>query len=129
MLNDKKVPWVLPIVHDNRFVTDFCKKKNNLFNYLFAKGCSIIENNIVLPSATTSITDQYLGSVEFTKDDIKITICKIDPNKTHVQDMISIRMLKMCPDTVIEPLENIQNLLNILNISRWLGNKKHRTNF
>ena len=106
MLNDKKVPCILPIFHDNKFITDFSKKAN-LFNYSFAKQCSIIENNSVLPSSTNPITDQYLANIEFTKDDIKRIICKLDPNKAHGHDMISIRMLKMSDDAIIEPLLKI----------------------
>ena len=50
MLNDKKVPCIPPIFHDNKFVTDFSKKAD-LFNSSFAKQCSVIENNSVLPSS------------------------------------------------------------------------------
>ena len=64
MLNDKKVPSILPIFHDNKFVTDF----NHSF---FGKQCSIIENNSVFPSLTNPITHQYLENIEFMKDDIK----------------------------------------------------------
>ena len=106
MLNDKKVPCILPIFHDNKFITDFSKKAN-LFNSFFVKQCPIIENNSVLPSSTNPITDQYLANIEFTKDDIKRIICKLDPNKAHGNDMISIRMLKMSSDTIIEPLFKI----------------------
>ena len=73
----------------------------------FAKQCSIIENNSVLPSSTIPVTDQYLANIEFTKDDIKRIICKLDPNKAHGHDMISIRMLKMSGDAIIEPLFKI----------------------
>ena len=48
-----------------------------------------------------------LANIEFTKDDIKRVICKLDPNKAHGHDMISIRMLKMSVDTIIEPLFKI----------------------
>ena len=106
MLNDKKVPCIPPLFHDNKFITDFSKKAD-LFNSFFAKQCSIIENNSVLPSSTNPITDQYLANIEFTKDDIKRIICKLDPNKAHGHDMISIRMLKMSGDAIIEPLFKI----------------------
>ena len=103
MLNDKKVPCIPPIFHDNKFVTDFSKKAD-LFNSFFAKQCSIIENNSVLPSSTIPVTDQYLANIEFTKDDIKRIICKLDPNKAHGHDMISI-----CYSRTI--FQNIQKLL------------------
>ena len=103
MLNDKKVPRIPPIFHDNKFITDFSKIAD-LFNSFFAKQCSIIENNSVLPSSTNPITDQYLANIEFTKDDIKRII---DPNKAPGHDMIIIRMLKISGDAVIEPLFKI----------------------
>ena len=41
------------------------------------------------------------------KDNIKRIICKLDPNKAHGHEMISIRMLKMSGDAIIEPLFKI----------------------
>ena len=117
MLNDKKVPCIPPIFHDNKFVTDFSKKAD-LFNSFFAKQFSIIDNNSVLPSSTIPVSDQYLANIEFTKDDIKRIICKLDPNKAHGYDMISICMLKISGDTIIKLLQIIQKLLKMWNISR-----------
>ena len=92
MLNDKKVPCISPIFHGNKFIIDFSKIAD-LFNSFFAKQCSIMEN--VLPSSTNPITDQYLANIVFTKDDIKRII------------VISIRMLKMSSDAIIESLFKI----------------------
>ena len=91
MLNDKKVPCIPPVFHDNKFLPDFSKKAD-LFNSFFAKQCSVIENNSVLPAWTIPVTDQYLANIEFMKDDIKRIICKLDPNKACGHDMIRIRM-------------------------------------
>ena len=82
-------------------------KKVDLFNSFLAKQCSIIENNSVLPSLTNPVTDQYLANIEFTKNDIKRIICKLHSNNAHGHDMISICVLKMSGDAVIEPLFNI----------------------
>ena len=117
MLNDKKVPCIPPIFQDNKFVIDFSKKAD-LFNSFFTKQFSIIEKNSVLPSSTIPITDQYMANTEFTKDDIKRIICKLDSNKAHDHDIISIRMLKMSGDAIIEPLQNIRKLLKMRYISR-----------
>ena len=80
--------------HDNKFVADFSKKVD-LFNSFFAKQCSIIVNNSVLPTSTNPITDQHLTNIEFMRDDIKRIIRELDPNKAHGHDMISISILKM----------------------------------
>ena len=81
--------------------------KANLFNSFLAKQYSIIENNSVLSSSTIPITDQYLANIEFMKNDIKRIICKLDPKKAHGHDMISIRMLKVSGDAIIESLFKI----------------------
>ena len=84
-----------------------------LFNYFLAKHCSVTESNNVLPTSSNPIIDQYVSNVEFTKDDIKKIICKLDPNKAHGHNMISIRMLKMSGDAIIKPLFSIfKNCLN-----------------
>ena len=113
----KKFLAFLPIFHNNKFVTGFSKKAD-LFNSFFAKQFSIIEKNSVLPSSTIPVTDQYLANTEFTKDDIKRIICKLDSNKAHGHDIISIRMLKMSGDAIVEPLQNIRKLLKMWYISR-----------
>ena len=68
------------------------------FFFFFAKHCSIIENSSVLPSSTNSITGQYLANIEFAEDDIKRIIYKLDPNKVHGHDMVSIHRFKMSGD-------------------------------
>ena len=55
-------------------------------------------------STTKSTTDQYLANIQFTKNDIKRIICKLNPNKAHGHYKISICMLKMSGDAIIEPL-------------------------
>ena len=37
-LNNKKVPCILPLFHDNKFVIDF-REKAELFNSFFAEQC------------------------------------------------------------------------------------------
>ena len=65
-------------------------KKDDLFNYFFVKQCSVTENNSVLPSSTNPIL-----------------ICKLDLNKAYGHDMISICMLKMSGNAIIESLFTI----------------------
>ena len=38
ILNEKKIPSILPIIHNNNFVTNF-GKKDDIFNYFFSKQC------------------------------------------------------------------------------------------
>ena len=87
---------------------------------MFAKQCSIIEDKGAFPSSTHPIIDQYLENIEFTKDGIKRIISKLDPNKAHDHDQISIRMLKMFGGAIIKPLFTVfKNCLTLV----WVGGR------
>ena len=105
-LNNKKIPLIPPLFHENKFVTDF-KEKAELFNAFFAKQCSLIKNSSKLPSHLHYLTDNRLSSVSFSQDDIAKIIQNLDPNKAHGHDNISIRMLKICGSSIYKPLEMI----------------------
>ena len=105
-LNNKKIPLIPPLFHENKFVTDF-KEKAELFNALYAKQCSLIKNSSKLPSHLHYLTDNRLSSVSFSQDDIAKIIQNLDPNKAHGHDNISIRMLKICGSSIYKPLEMI----------------------
>ena len=49
-------------------------------------------------------TNKSLNTINFTVDDILSVIKKIDPNKAHGHDQISIRMLEICDKTKCKPL-------------------------
>ena len=92
--NNKKIPCVRPIFHENRFVTNF-KEKAELFNSFFAKQCSIIDNVSEIPSFLHPKTDKFLSNITFTEKDVENVIQNLDSNKAHVHGMISIRMVKI----------------------------------
>ena len=48
-LNNKKIPLIPLLFHENKFVTNF-KEKPMLFNSHFATQCSLISNSSKLPS-------------------------------------------------------------------------------
>ena len=100
--NNKKIPCILPIFHENRFVTNF-KEKAELFHSFFAKQCSIIDNGSEIPSFLHPKTNQSLSNITFAEKDIEKVIQSLDPNKAHGHDMISIRMLKICGKSIIKP--------------------------
>ena len=70
------------------------KKSISLILFFFHKTVLIYWKQQWSP-LTNHITDRYLANIEFTKADIKIIICKLELNKAHGHDMISICMLKM----------------------------------
>ena len=47
-LNNKKIPVIPPIFHDNKFITDF-KQKAEIFNSHFSKQCAPLTNNSKIP--------------------------------------------------------------------------------
>ena len=42
-LNNKKIPCIPPIYHNNNYITDF-KEKAEIFNNFFVKQCTIVNN-------------------------------------------------------------------------------------
>ena len=102
-LTGKNVPCILPIFHENRFITDF-REKVELFNSFFPNQCSLIRNRGVLPTDYEFFTVKSLSNIIFTDNDIRKIISSLDPNKAHGHDMISIRMLNIYGDSIYKPL-------------------------
>ena len=76
-------------------------------NCFFSKQCSIIDNGNKLPSSLVYHTNEKLSDIVFNSEDIGKIISGLDPNKARGHDMISIRMLKMCGESIHKPLEYI----------------------
>ena len=105
-LNNKKIPLIPPLFHENRFITDFTEKAE-FFNSFFSNQCSLLKNCRKLPTNPRYITDKRLRTINFTADNIEKIIVSLNSNKAHGHDNISIRMLKICGDTICKPLELI----------------------
>ena len=103
---NKKIPHIPPLYHENPFLTDF-KEKTELFNSFFSKQCSLLAIHNELPTSLSFRTDKRLSSVTFSAKYIGKIIQGLDHNKAHGHDNISIRMLKICGDTICKPLEMI----------------------
>ena len=105
-LNNKKIPCIPPLFHENKFITDF-KEKAELFNHFFVNQCSLLSNNSALPTNLPQLTSKYLDSIHFSSSDIAKIISRLDPNKAHGHDMLSIQMIKLCGNSVCKPLSII----------------------
>ena len=101
-LNNKKIPCIPPIYHNNNYITDF-KEKAEIFDNFFAKQC----NTSQLPTDFRKRTNNCFSAIPFTEDDIAKIIKFLDPNKAHGHDMISIRMLTICGELILKSLELI----------------------
>ena len=107
-LNNKKIPYIPPPFHENKFITDF-KEKAELFNHFFVNQCFLLSNNSVLPTDLPQLTNKCLDSIHFSSSDIAKIISHLDPNKAHGHDMLSIRMIKLCGNSICKPLSIIFN--------------------
>ena len=108
-LASTKTYWLIIksfLYNKNRYITKY-KDKTELFNNFFANQCSLIKTFSVLPSVLLKETENVISSINFSLDDIAKIIQKLDPNKAHGHDMISIRMLKICGNSVYRPLQLI----------------------
>ena len=106
LLNDKKIPCIPQIFDGDIPIANF-KEKSELFNSFSSEQCSLIDNGSILPSLFPLITEKSLSDVDFSIEDIKKIISRLDSNKAHGDDMISISMLKLCDKTICKPLNII----------------------
>ena len=106
--NDKKIPTIPPLYRNGNFITDF-RQKVELF---FAEQCSILQNSSKLPTnLAPSRTDQSLTSINFSQDDILKIIRNLNPNKAHGPDKISIRVIKICGNSLCKPVSPVSPVL------------------
>ena len=94
-LNNKKIPCIPPLLLQNRYITKY-RDKAELFNNFFANQCSLINNCSVRPYVLFERTENVIPSINFSLDQFGSLdqFVKLDLNKAHGQDMISICMLK-----------------------------------
>ena len=76
------------------------------FNEHFSKKCSLIQNRSAITSAFKPLNHKSLSSFQFTVNDIKNIINKLDTNQAHGH-MISICMIKLCGDSIYKTSEMI----------------------
>ena len=86
----EKVPCILPIYDNNRYVADF-KEKYQFFHSYFSEQCTLLKVISTLPNTCLKHTNNILGTIVFSKEDIYKIIKNLGPNKAHGYDMISIR--------------------------------------
>ena len=100
LIYDKKIPAIPPQFGDRNFISDFCAKAN-IFNSYFASTCTPIKNASVLPPFSYK-TNTRVNSFKATESDILI-IKPLGSTKAHGYDNLSIRMIKMCSESITLP--------------------------
>ena len=117
VMNKTRAPKIPPILDKGTFILN-CADKAKLFNEFFAKQCTLLLNDSILPDFHY-ITDKRLDYVSFSDNDIVSIIRKLNPNKASGSDGISGQMLKICDASVALPLRIIYK--NILDTSVYPG--------
>ena len=88
---------------DDKFVTDI-QAKAKIFNKFFTDQCTPLKNNSMLPTNQLFVTQARLGSLDFNEGKILKIIRALNINKAHGHDDISIRMIKICDESLLKPL-------------------------
>ena len=97
-LNNKKMPCVPPIYHNNNYITNFKEKAQSSTISLPSNARQL--NTIKLPTDSFKRT-KNLSTISFAKDDTAKIIKNLNPK---ILIMISICMLKICGDSILKPL-------------------------
>ena len=105
LLNNKKLTNIPPLLDNNTFITNFLEKAKK-FNNNLVSICTPLDNGSQLPDLT-HITDSVLSNVVFSEEAIVKIISKLNANKAHGADQVSIAMLKMCSNEISAPLKLI----------------------
>ena len=91
--------------HSIMFLTNILVKANT-FNSFFATQFSLIETGSELP-VDYLLTHRHLESVNLDTAKIISIIHAFDVSKAHGWDNVSVRMVKICDESLIKPLFNI----------------------
>ena len=106
LIHKRKLTKIPPIRNaNNNLVTDITAKAN-MFNAFFASQCTLIDNGSVLPPIVVA-PNHRLNGINFDEAKLLAFIRAFDVNKAHGCDDISIRMIKICDDSLLIPLMNI----------------------
>ena len=100
---NQKFSAIPPILVDGSFISGYCKKAN-LFKFFLASIYTPIKNNSVLPPLLYK-TNTRIRSFLVSSKDILSIIYSLDSSKSHGYDNVSVRMVKICKESVTIPLK------------------------
>ena len=103
LLYNKKIPAIPPLFADGGFISDYCKKAN-LLNNFFVSICTPIKKNSVLPPLLYK-TNTRVNYFRAANENILPIIKSLDSTKSIRYDNISIKMIKLCSESVTIPLK------------------------
>ena len=102
-VNGKKTPSIPPLFSNGQFVTEVVSKAN-IFNTFFAEQCTNIVSNSSIPCTPSFMSNNRLSHLDFNIDSILKIIRKLNPEKAHGHDGISIRMILLSSESIAKPL-------------------------
>ena len=102
--NRKKVSCISPLLENDIIFTSFVEKAG-IFNDYFVKQCSLLVNDSRLQDSLPYRTISRLENIEITEEKIVKIINKLNPNKAHGCDDISIHMVKLCARECSKPFQ------------------------
>ena len=105
LLQKIKIPLIQPILSNGTFTTNVFEKIT-LFNNFLADQCTPINNSSTLPPFEYKVNSK-IEDVSFSEIGILSIIRSLNSNKAHDWDGISIRMIKICDETISLPLKII----------------------
>ena len=97
-LYNENIPAIRPLLVNGKFVSDFCTKANP-FNDFFASICTPINNGSTMPLFACK-TNVRINSFRINRDDISLIIKNLDSNKAHGCDIISVKMIQICGESI-----------------------------
>ena len=102
LINKKKNINVPPLLENGLFVTNI-EAKTNIFNEYFVQMCSEASRGSTLPSFIPRNQILLEGFI-ITREGILQLIRSLDSKKAHGCDEISVAMIKICDNSIVEPL-------------------------
>ena len=138
------MPVIPPFLVNIKLMTDF-KTKANIFNHFFSKQCTPLANSGKQPEDQAYLKNSRISSVRGKQpedqvylknsrissvpfsDNLVINIIRnLNVNKAHSHDDISIRMIKICDESLVKPLSI--KFFEFLHLPKHLQKSKRNTN-
>ena len=105
LLQKIKIPLIPPILFNGTFINNIYNTET-LFNNFFADQCTPINNSSIIPPFEYKVNSK-IEDISFSEVEIVSIIRSLNSNKAHGWDGISIRMIRICDETIAIPLKII----------------------
>ena len=102
LTGNKKHPSIPPILENGFFVVNFETKANVLNDYFLAQRCSAGTSSTILNFVQSSVP--ALQHLDVNRERVLKLIQALDSSKSHGCDDISVTMIKIWDDAIVEPL-------------------------